>query len=333
MSDYLISNKVDISAVKISSNTSDNKALNENKLYKGNSQPKIDFSPKTIADSAEGVSLDKLLQGIGLEKIDPQVVSTLKSYGITINSENIKLIAELFKNMPNKLSVGDFIGLVISRKVNIENGELVDKYTKGTLNFSDLFGKMSKEALLELKKSWGANRVLERLESLLKVAKGLGEAKETSELAKKFAENLELQEVFSFLPEKNKDGSIYFQWPMFWEGQDIPDTLEGEVFVPNSEDKEKSFSLRLLINPPNLGKTEVFLSARKKELYVNFGVDNRLKDPFRSIFMQIRKNILALEGYTSVYLTLGELKTGNNFFSRKDKIENRVRSSLIDFKA
>ena len=157
---------------------------------------------------------------------------------------------------------------------------------------------------------------------------------EKSELAEEVAENLALQELFSNLPDANNDGNIYFQWPIFWNGQELPDCLEGEAFFPNKNNQKEGFCLRILVTPPNLGQTEISLTTKGKELYVHFGVNEKLMDSFRSIFAPIRENILALGDYESVQFTIGRNREHRNFFSREAKLPNAPqRNTYIDFKA
>ena len=92
--------------------------------------------------------------------------------------------------------------------------------------------------------------------------------------------------------------------------------------------------MRILVTPPNLGQTEISLTTKGKELYVHFGVNEKLMDSFRSIFATIRENILALGDYESVQFTIGRNREHRNFFSRESKLPNAVqRNSYIDFKA
>ncbi len=295
-------------------------------------------TPALIKDNAEGVSSNKVLQENDLPKLDLKTVNTLKSYGVTINPENLKLIAAIMKNMPGKVNMGDLLGLLISKKIPLQNADMVGKYINGSINFSALFANLSDEALNELRASWNTGKLLEKLQNLVKLANtatSAARATENKELAKEVVDNLRLQELFSQLPDANNDGNIYFQWPVFWGNQDLPDCLEGEAFFPNKDSPKEGFCLRILVNPPNLGQTEISLITREKELYVHFGVDERFIDTFRTIFNPIRENILALGNYTSVHFTISKGREHRNFFSHETKTEmkNTQRNSKIDFKA
>ena len=176
--------------------------------------------------------------------------------------------------------------------------------------------------------------MLEKLQQLVKLGSTAERSSENLELAKDVVENLGLQELLSNMPDANNDGSIYFQWPIFWNGQELPDCLEGEAFFPNKNNQKEGFCLRILVTPPNLGQTEISLTTKEKELYVHFGVNEKLMDAFRSIFNSIRENILAAGDYESVQFTIGRNREHRNFFSREAKLPNAPqRNTYIDFKA
>ena len=332
MSDSSISN-VTSRPVYSTSNTS---SVNEAKTNTDGNTAKTasNTSLPIVRDSAEGVSVNKLMPSSQLQSLDPKLVETLKSYGVIINADNLKLVAALMKNMPGKVSAGDLLGMLLSRKVPTENAELLGKYVNGTINFSALFSNLSEDMLNELRASWNTGKMLEKLQQLVKFGNSAERSSENLELAKDVVENLGLQELLSNMPDANNDGSIYFQWPIFWNGQELPDCLEGEAFFPNKNNQKEGFCLRILVTPPNLGQTEISLTTKGKELYVHFGVNERLMDSFRSIFAPIRGNILALGDYESVQYTIGRNREHRNFFSRETKLPNAPqRNTYIDFKA
>jgi hypothetical protein len=332
MSDSSISN---VSARPVYSNSNAN-SVNEAKTNTDANTAKTasNNSLPIVRDNAEGVTSNKVVQDGNLPNLDSKTLLTLKSYGVTLNPENLKLIAAIIKNMPGKVNMGDLLGLLISKKLPIENSELLSKYISGDIKFSALFANLSEEALNELRASWNTGKMLEKLENLVKLGNSVSNAVENSELAEEVAENLALQELFSNLPDANNDGNIYFQWPIFWNGQELPDCLEGEAFFPNKNNQKEGFCLRILVTPPNLGQTEISLTTKGKELYVHFGVNEKLMDSFRSIFTPIRENILALGDYESVQFTIGRNREHRNFFSREAKMPNASqRNTYIDFKA
>ena len=332
MSDSSISN---VTSRPVYSNSNTN-SVNEAKTNtEGNTAKTASNSSLPIVrDSAEGVSVNKLMPSGSLQSLDPKLVETLKSYGVIINADNLKLVAALMKNMPGKVSASDLLGMLLSRKVPTENAELLGKYVNGTINFSALFSNLSEDMLNELRASWNTGKMLEKLQQLVKLGSTAERSSENLELAKDVVENLGLQELLSNMPDANNDGSIYFQWPIFWNGQELPDCLEGEAFFPNKNNQKEGFCLRILVTPPNLGQTEISLTTKEKELYVHFGVNEKLMDAFRSIFNTIRENILAAGDYESVQFTIGRNREHRNFFSREAKLPNAPqRNTYIDFKA
>ena len=315
---------------------SNSSSVNEAKTNTdGNTSKTVSNSSLPIVkDSAEGVSVNKLMPSAQLQSLDPKLVETLKSYGVIINADNLKLVAALMKNMPGKVSAGDLLGMLLSRKVPVENTDLLGKYVNGTINFSALFSNLSEDLLNELRASWNTGQMLEKLQQLVKLGNNTERSGENLELAKEVVENLGLQELLTNIPDANNDGSIYFQWPIFWNNQDLPDCLEGEAFFPNKNNQKEGFCLRILVTPPNLGQTEISLTTKDKELYVHFGVNEKMMDAFRSIFNNIRENILAAGDYTSVQFTVGRNREHRNFFSRESKLPNAPkRNTYIDFKA
>ena len=332
MSDSSISN---VSAKPVYTNSNTN-SVNEAKTNTEGNTAKTNSnnSLPIVRDNAEGVTSNKVVQDGNLPNLDAKTLSTLKSYGVNLNPENLKLIAAIMKNMPGKVNMGDLLGLLISKKLPVENSELLSKYISGDINFSALFANLSEEALNELRASWNTGKMLEKLENLVKLGNSVSNLQGNSELAEEVAENFALQELFSNLPDANNDGNIYFQWPIFWNGQELPDCLEGEAFFPNKNNQKEGFCLRILVSPPNLGQTEISLTTRGKELYVHFGVNEKLMDTFRSIFNQTRERILALGDYESVQFTIGRNREHRNFFSREAKLPNSPqRNTYIDFKA
>lgn len=332
MSDSSISN---VSARPVYTNSNTN-SVNEAKTNTEGKTAKSESSQSLpiVKDNAEGVTSNKVVVDGNLPNLDAKTLSTLKSYGVNLNPENLKLIAAIMKNMPGKVNMGDLLGLLISKKLPVENSELLSKYISGEINFSALFANLNEEALNELRASWNTGKMLEKIQNLIKLGNSAANSAQNSELAEEAAENLALQELFSNLPDANNDGNIYFQWPIFWNGQELPDCLEGEAFFPNKNNQKEGFCLRILVTPPNLGQTEISLTTKGKELYVHFGVNEKLMDTFRSIFNETRERILALGDYESVQFTIGRNREHRNFFSRESKLPNAPqRNSYIDFKA
>ena len=334
MWDSSISKKIDSSIGSVSLAKLDSDTGRENKKLECISEnKKVHDNISEPVDAAEISNLNQAFPRNESYKLSSEDVSTLKSYGVEISSENLKIAAEAMKNIPDGLPAGDLVGLLISRKITVEEFGLLSKYANGEIKFSSLFSSFEPKILAELKNYWGSGKLLERLEQMLRLGSSLLQIERKSTFFKNLANNFELQELLSILPNKNNDGSLYFQWPIFWAGQDVPDTLEGEAFVPKSGGEREGFGLRILVDPPSLGKTEISLSSLNKGLSVYFGVEELLKDVVRSICPAIRESILKTGDFKSVRFNVGTVRVFNNFFSRKDRLASAVVKSIVDLKA
>lgn len=325
----MISNNFENSVKLATPNPKDGNMAAENKTA-----PVSTSAPqKANTTNSDEVTLNNHLSESETVTIKPEIAATLKKYGVVLTSENLKLIAAMGKNSPSLLKNGDLLGLMLARKVDGAAALLAEKYADKSLNFSSLFANLSEETMTALKESWNTGKVLEKLKELVSAAKDFPQNKENLKLAEDVVDNLKMQEIFSILPEPREDGSIYFQWPIFWEGQETPDCLEGEAFVPFDKEQKDSFCLRILVNPPNLGQIEVALTTNKKNLFVYFGVDEELKEIFKSSFGVIRERILAEGNFVSVQFNVGTAKLHKNFFSSEERSNRARQTSSIDFKA
>ena len=341
MLDSSISNLSNIAArndfanSKTDSTKSNNLKSSNDSSSKNISSTSESSKTSSISDNAEGVTTDKVLSDGEAPKLDYKTVTSIKSYGVPITAENLKAIATLMKNIPAKALIADLVGLMISKKIPTENADIIEKYLNGKLNFSSLFANLSKETLDELRKSWNSGKLIEKLEQLVKQGKDSSTIAEKKELSEDVVDNLRLQELLSNKTDDN-NGNMYFQWPIFWNNQDLPDCLEGEAFFPDKNNPKEGFSLRILVTPPNLGKTEISLTTKEKDLFVHFGVDIKVMDSFRSIFNNLRQSILASGDYKSVHFSVGKIRNLNNFFSTKSENYSNyspTTNSSIDFKA
>lgn len=287
------------------------------------------------ADNSAGVSAEKLLQNAGLHEAGQALATAMKSYGVPVTGENLRLAAEIIGKLPQGAANLELVALLLARKLPIGAAPLLEAYLGGQLKFSGLFAALEKSVQTGLQASWGEGRLIERFLEMLR-AGAKGEAAEVSRLSKNVDEwvaGLQLQEVFTASPDGNQEGRLYFQWPMFWHGQDIPDTLEGEAFIPSGSDKDQGFSLRILVNPPSLGQVEVALNQQQRSLWVHFGVSEPMLKVFSEIFNPIRESLIAEGDFADVRLTIGKVRLLNNFFSsREEPIAAKV-TARIDLKA
>lgn len=286
------------------------------------------------ADNSEGVSAEKLLQNAGLHESGPQLTAAFKSYGVPVTSENLQLAAELIKQLPQGAGSPELIALLIARKLPAGAAPLLLDYLNGKIKFAALFASLEKSSQASLQTSWGQGKLMDALLAIIRDGQAGGSSK-VRQLAGKLEDwvaGLKLQEVFSTPPDGSNEGRIYFQWPIFWHGQDVPDTLEGEAFVPAGSDKEQGFSLRLLVNPPALGQVEVALNQQQRSLWVHFGVAEPMITSFTGIFSTIRDRLLASGDYDQIRLTIGKVRLLNNFFSTRPESAPQKMTPHIDLK-
>jgi hypothetical protein len=288
------------------------------------------------ADSSAGVSAEKLLQNAGIHENGQDLLKNLRSYGVPITRDNLAYAGELLTRLPggaadkNNLAV---VALMLARRLNPATAPLLGEYLAGNLRFSGLFAGLPKSLQQMMQQYWGEGRLIEALQNLVA---GTGDDFAAfgrfAGKMEEFARNLHLQEMIS-VPSANADeGRIYFQWPMFWHNQDIPDTLEGEAFIPAGGDRQNGFSLRLLINPPSLGQIEVALHQMQKSLWVHFGVEEKSLDAVRSLFPVLRERLVN-ENFNQVRLTAGKARILRNFFCcDSTEVSPRPEAAKIDLK-
>lgn len=286
------------------------------------------------ADNSSGVSAEKLLQNAGLHESGPQLAAAMKSYGVPITGENLRMAAELIRQLPEGAANTELVALLLARKLPVAAAPLLLSYLSGQLKLSALFAALDKPAQTLLQNSWGQGKLLETLLTMIREGGG-GNAETVRRLAggvEEWVAGLQLQELFSQASDGPHEGKIYFQWPIFWHDQDVPDTLEGEAFVPGGSDKEQGFSLRVLVHPPALGQVEVAMNQLQRDLWVHFGVEAEMIEVFKTIFADVRERVLAGGDYDQVRITIGKTRLLNNFFSTRIETEPVLRPQKLDIK-
>ncbi len=287
------------------------------------------------ADNSTGVSAEKLLQNAGLHEAGPALTTAMKNYGVPITGENLQLAAEIIGKLPQGAANLELVALLLARKLPVGAAPLLEAYLGGQLKFAGLFSALEKSLQTSMQTSWGEGRLVEALFSMIR-AGAKGDAAGVRRLAKNADEwvaGFKLQEVFTAPPDGNQEGRFYFQWPMFWHGQELPDTLEGEAFVPSGSDKEQGFSLRILVSPPSLGQVEVALNQQERSLWVHFAVAEPMLKVFPEIFSLIREKLIAGGDFDDVRLTIGKVRLLNNFFSSREEPAAAKLPARIDLKA
>ncbi len=288
-----------------------------------------------VSDNATGVSAEKLLQNAGIHESTAELASALKEFGVPVTPQNLETAAQLLAGLPSgtadKINV-QLVAIMLLRRLDGSAIDHLRSYLKGELNFARLFSGLNSDVLQNLRQSWGEGKLILLLQQLL--AKKVPDIKSETAVFEKMVdgltENLQLQHILSTSHDYGDEARLYFQWPMFWDGQDLPDTLEGEAFVPARKEGE-GFSLRIMINPPALGKMEVSMHELKRNLWVHFAVAETSLDIVVSMFDNLRE-ALVRQGFASVRLTLGQNRLLDNFFAHAEPPEKIDKAPIIDLR-
>ena len=284
------------------------------------------------------INFEKSFSEAGVEANISELKDALKEYGVNITKDNLALLAEYSKNLPKGLNNNSqLLAFMLSRRIPTDKASIALDYLNGNLKFDKLFSNLPKEALLGIKQSWGEGQMLEALRRILS---GSGSEQEIAKAFKteNFASNLIFQELATTLPTFYEEGQIFFQWPVFWNNSDIPDTLEGEAYVPDKDKSEQGFGLRLVVTPPSLGQIEVKMNSFKRNLNAAFGVEEKAFAPINSIFESTKNQILKLGDFDSVRFSLKVRQPSKNFFVKElpkqvDATTAYQRKFTLDLKA
>ncbi|NLI75242.1 MAG: hypothetical protein GX442_02220 [Candidatus Riflebacteria bacterium] len=270
------------------------------------------------AVSAEGSGEAQLLRSWGLEPTaeNQTLVRLLRRFGLPVGAEGVKTLQALMTRLGAGLErpSQDALGLLLARRLPEGAFPLLAKYFAGDLTFARLLEKLPAGVQESLRDGWGASPLLDHLQGLLADPAGLSETVRAG-LAEDFPAGLLLQEVLSQPPGEQAEGRLFFQWPVYWDGADLPDTLEGEAFYEGGDGPERGFSLRLRMHPPRLGRMEVGLHRLKEALWVHFGLQET------GVIPAVRGLFPALEGrlqemsWRSVRLTAGRLAGGERLLA------------------
>ncbi len=274
-------------------------------------------APAAGAVNQVAVSPEQILSQAGLEKNEQnlQLIETLRQYGIPLTPENTGKAAAAAATLPqfamNRMALGT-VALLILRRLPLEAAPLLYDYLNGKLKYANLFGE-DHELGRVMRTSAGFADILKQLRQMLGERQNIEHPLRhiSGEAGEKLAENLMLQDLLTEAGSSSQESRVYFQWPLFWANQPLPDTLEGEAFFMPG-DKEQGFCLRLLVEPPTLGKMEVAMNQLDKTLWVHFGADPEVLGDIRSIFPAL-SDCLKNQGFAEVRLTLGKLRKIEHF--------------------
>lgn len=288
------------------------------------------------SEAAAGLDTSKLIESAGLPPEARDLVGVMREYGLTPGKDNLQMAAEFLKQMPGAtMSRETFhaIALMLSRRLDIKAFSAIKSYLGGELRFDKLFAGLDKALQSQLRLSWGEAGFVDALKELLKSAgsfKSLAGAKE--QLLEEFVAGLKAQQLLSMPAEQSGENRIYFNWPLFWAEQDLPDTLEGEAFVPDSNNARQGASLRILIEPPRLGKMEISINRLDQALWVHFGASEESAQALRTIFQPLREAMKTL-GFEQTRLTIGRLRLDDNFFHAQPVQLNCKPVQKVDLRA
>lgn len=275
------------------------------------------------SESAAGAGSGEaqLLRSWGLEPTaeNQALVRLLRRFGLPVGVEGVKSLQALMARLGAGLErpTQDALGLLLARRLPEGAFPLLAKYFAGDLTFARLLEKLPAGVQESLREGWGAAPLLERLHDLLADPAGLSETVRAG-LAEDLPAGLLLQEILSQPPGERVEGRLFFQWPVYWDGAGLPDTLEGEAFYEGGEGPERGFSLRLRLHPPRLGRMEVGLHRLKEALWVHFGLQEAGAIPVvRGLFPSLEGRLQEMS-WRSVRLTAGRLTGGERLLAAPD---------------
>jgi hypothetical protein len=276
-----------------------------------NGKSTISLEPDTSVSTTHGTP-EKWLEANRMPN-DPEnraLLEVLRKLGMPLSPDLLSKARELFQGLKAELKPADLnaLGLILMRNLPKSAFPLLRDYFAGRMTLGAALAKLSPEILAQLRANWSSGNLWDLLAKLSqeKPPTVFGD-NPAGQLSQEVTDNLAFQELLSTQPQGKTEGTLYFQWPMFWSGQELPDTLEGEAFYePDSGDPEnRGFSLRLLASPPRLGPMEIGFHRLKQHLWVHFGAER--EDSRRALvgmFDGLRPT-LENQGWQNIKLTVG----------------------------
>jgi hypothetical protein len=292
-----------------------------------------------ISSATEGkTDYSKILSQLGLSDNaeNRELMAAFSRFGLPFDRSLLSKASNLAGQLGFSKGLGDAIAFSILKGLPENKIGLVLKYFEGKIRFSELFSKLNVSVSNEFKQAWGQGEILKKALELIS-AKTIGDQKFEGlkqEFAEKLSENFEFQSILSDSNEKNSENKIYFQWPLFWDNSNLPDTLEGEAFYPPEKQKaEQGFSIRIRITPPNLGGMEISLNKIRSSVWAHFAVESAESEKaVRGIFLQIRQALKNF-GWDEVKVSSGKLVKSAGFFSKSEEQLQKKARHLLDLKA
>ncbi len=268
--------------------------------------------------AARGTGDQRVLQNWGLPATEEnlQLLRLLRRVGGGIGPEALQALKDLLARLgagvdrPSQQA----LGVLLARRLPEGAFPLLLKYVRGEMTFARWLEHLPVAWREAFREAWGEKSLLDRVRDLVGGA-GADDLAAGRALAEEFPANLALQELLSQPPAGPAEGRLYFQWPVFWEGTDLPDTLEGEAFYEGGEGPGRGFSLRLQVTPPRLGRLEVGLHRLREALWIHFAAQQAETIPaLRTLFGPLEERLRTL-GWTSLRLTAGRLPAREFFLA------------------
>ncbi len=100
-----------------------------------------------------------------------------------------------------------------------------------------------------------------------------------------------------------REGRTFFQWPIFWADSEIPDTLEGEAWVPAGSATDQGFSFRLAMCPPAFGNLEIHVHRLENAVWINLGFERFSDKPTTDALVGAIESAVKRLSYADVRVT------------------------------
>lgn len=275
--------------------------------------------PGSVSGTAGGPGA-AFLNKLGLpETADGQAtLDAMREFGLQTTPENAKGVRDFLLQRGLPLTPGNLqaAALIFARRLPHAGFAAALKYLAGHLKFGALLKGLSPEALSNLQKEWSAGNLFKRLSDLAGNFKDQEAARLAAGLPfNELSDALSFQECLSGPADSSGESNLYFSWPVFWQQQEVPDTLEGEAFYPPKDRDDLGFSLRVQVTPPQLGPMEIGLHRLKKSLWIHFSTNSEVGSVSLTKSFPVLEARLSAKGWQEIRLSSGPLTERHTFLS------------------
>ncbi|MBF0407487.1 MAG: flagellar hook-length control protein FliK [Candidatus Riflebacteria bacterium] len=300
----------------------------------GTSQGKVSMNvePESAElSSAATMKPANFLKAAGLPgTIDGNATTAmLKSFGVPLNEATAEALKVLFSTAGSSANITtadlEAALFLLSRNLPGISFQLLKKYFSGALKFDKIFANTDSNTLSQMKSDWNEGTVFKKLSEFIS-----GKTFDTQSLfSSDSIENLLIQELLSRKPGETDEGNLYFQWPIFWDDKELPDTLEGEAFYSGGDRNDMGFSVRVLVNPPNLGKIEVMFNKFKDSLWTHFMPENQNVRQLLEQSFPVLKESLQKPEWNIIKLSTGNIPVRRSFLSPESISGISIKKSAL----